>query len=421
MPDYRSSRNNRAYYDEDFYNEPRRRQRPPQRKRRRRNSGRLIAVLAVIVVVVIAVVLVLSLSGGKDGKTAPQATPTPAPETGTLTNATIVSDPAVQSDAVEQSAAAFTETSTAASSLAAALGDDDAELTPLSEEDRVQVTDLKLNTSLPDTWMNILLLGSDERTLNESARTDTMMICSINKETHEVKLTSIMRDTAVVYDDLDEHNGTYRINAANYFGGPQYAMQIVNECFGMNIEHYVTVNFFGFQKIAQALGGIEMDITKEEMEQINKNQKQQAKIAYKAGIDESDLENVLLTTYGENTHLNGRQTLAYARIRKIDSDFTRAERQRKVLAALMDKLKECSGPEIIALGMSMIEYVDTNIDLDTILSVAMGVLGSDMGDVETFRLPINDSYKQETRNEESMFYDCDWEANSRELYTFIYE
>ncbi|MBQ3575571.1 MAG: LCP family protein [Clostridia bacterium] len=414
MPDYRSSRNNRAYYDEDFYDAPPRRRAP---QRGKGGNGKLIAIIAIALVVIVAAVLALSFSGGK-GNVEPQPTPTPAPETGMLTNATIVSDPVVQSAPVEQ---AMSAASAVRSSLAASLGDDDAELVPLPEEDRVQVTDLSLNESLPDNWMNILLLGSDERSLNESARTDTMMICSINKETHEVKLSSIMRDTAVVYDDLDEHNGTYRINAANYFGGPKYAMQIVNECFDMNIEHYVTVNFFGFQKIAEALGGIEMDITKEEMEQINKNQKQQARIAHKAGIDESDLVNELLTTYGEDTHLNGRQTLAYARIRKIDSDFTRAERQRKVLSALMKKMKTLSGPDIIALGMSMFEYVDTNLSLDDILNVALGVLSSDFDGVETFRLPINDSYKQETRNDESMFYDCDWEANSRELYTFIYE
>lgn len=413
MPDYRSSRNNRASYnraayDEDFYNEPRRRQRPS----RRGSKAPLIVILAVAAAAV--VVAVLLLGGGSD-KPAQTAVPTEAPQT-------VITDVSVQESAATASTDSLSAASASASNsaLAAALGDDDAVLDSLSEEDRVQVTDLKINEDLPDTWLNILLLGSDERVLNTSARTDTMIICSINRSTYEVKLTSIMRDTAVVYDDLDEHNGTYRINAANYFGGPEYAMQIVNECFGMNIENYVTVNFFGFQKIAQALGGIDMDITKEEMEQINKNQKQQARIAHEAGIDESDLENVLLETYGENTHLNGRQTLAYARIRKIDSDFTRAERQRKVLVALVEKLKECSGPEIIALGMSMIEHVDTNLDLDSILNVAMGVLSSDMEDIETFRLPVNDSYKQETRNEESMFYDCDWATNARELYTFIY-
>ena len=419
MPEYRTPRDSRENYREDGYRRPVQQQsrpqnapqnrRPAPRKRRKKVNLRLLAVLAVLVVIV--VVLVVIISGGSKNPGKPQATPTPPPQTGALTNATIHSATTVPS---------ATAASAAVSALAATLGDEDAVLQPLPEEDRVHVSDLSLNTSLPDDWLNILLLGTDERSLNEAARTDTMIICSIHKETRKVKLTSIMRDIAVGYDDLDEHNGTYRINAANYFGGPEYAMKIVNECFGMNIEYYATVNFFGFQKIAQALGGITMDITKEEMDQINKYAVKQAKAAYEAGIDESDQINEYLTVYGEDTPLNGRQTLAYARIRKIDSDFSRAERQRKVLVALMNKLKERSATEIIALGLSMFEHVTTNMDFDTVIDIAVGVLGGDSKDVESFRLPIADSYKQETRNEESMFYDCDWETNARELQNFIY-
>lgn len=419
MPEYRTPRDSRENYREDGYRRPVQQQRRPQnapqtrrpapRKRKKKVNLRLLAVLAVLVVIV--VVLVVLISGGKGSPSAPKATPTPPPQSSVLTNATIHTATNAPSAAV---------TSAAVSALAATLGDEDSVLQPLPEEDRVQVSDLSLNTSLPDDWLNILLLGTDERSLNEAARTDTMIICSIHKESRKVKLTSIMRDIAVNYDDLDEHNGTYRINAANYFGGPEYAMKIVNECFGMNIEYYATVNFFGFQKIAQALGGITMDITKEEMDQINKYAVKQAKAAYEAGIDESDQINEYLTVYGEDTPLNGRQTLAYARIRKIDSDFSRAERQRKVLVALMNNLKERSATEIIALGLSMFEHVTTNMDFDTVIDIAVGVLGSDFKDVESFRLPISDSYKQETRNEESMFYDCDWETNARELQNFIY-
>ena len=420
MPEYRSSRESRDTYREeayrrgpDAYGRPPQNRRPAPRKRKKKVNARLLVVLAVLIVIV-AVLAVIIIGGAGGNPAQPQATPTPPPQTGALTNATIHS-----ATAAPQNPSATTA-SAAVSMLAATLGDEDAALQPLPEEDRVQVSDLSLNESLPDDWLNILLLGTDERSLNESARTDTMIICSIHKESHEVKLTSIMRDIAVHYDDVGEHNGTYRINAANYFGGPEYAMQIVNECFDMNIEYYATVNFFGFQKIAQAIGGITMDITKEEMEQINKYAVKQAKAAYEAGIDESDQINEYLTVYGEDTPLNGRQTLAYARIRKIDSDFSRAERQRKVLVALMDKLKECSATELIAMGLFMFEHVDTNMDFDTLASIAMGVLGSDFKSVDSFRLPVADSYKQETRNEESMFYDCDWETNARELQNFIY-
>ena len=306
------------------------------------------------------------------------------------------------------------------STLSQWLGDEDSVLAPLPEDQRVKVDDLSINQSLPEEWLNILLLGSDERSLSESARTDTMIICSINQSTREVKLTSIMRDVAVKYDDLGEHNGTYRINAANYFGGPEFAMKTVNESFGMNIQYYAMVNFFGFQKIAEALGGIDVDISEAEMNEINNKLYEQYKIAKKIGEAAPTVENDLMTTYGPNTHLNGHQTLAYARVRSIDSDFSRADRQRKVLSQLAGKLKEKSLPELMALGASMISQVSTNMDFDTIMSIAVKVLEGDLKSIDTFRVPVNDSYTLEVRNEEAMFYDVDWAVNQRELYTFIY-
>ena len=129
----------------------------------------------------------------------------------------------------------------------------------------------------------------------------------------------------------------------------------------------------------------------------------------------------MLETYGENTHLNGRQTLAYCRIRKLDSDFSRTERQRTVLTKLKEKLMGKSAMEIVTLAGSLQQYFATNLTIDQIVSVATTVLSSEHLSVEQFRLPVNDTYKQETRNEQSMLYDCDWEKNALELYNFIYE
>lgn len=394
--------------------------RRPAPRRRKRTQPRFFLVLAVIVIVlVLALVLILSGKGGSD-TVVPQPTPVPASSNSGMSNATV----STQTDANAAEPVADDESdaqSEAHSTLADWLSDEDAELQPLSAEEMVKVEDLSINTSLPSEWKNILLLGTDNRTLTESSRTDSMIICSINPSTGEVKLTSIMRDLAVALDDIGKNSGTYRINSANYFGGPEYAIKIVNECFDMNIEHYVMVNFFGFQKIAQALGGIEVDITEAEMEQINKNAVSQAWNGYNAGIDESDQINEYLTTYGANTHLNGRQTLAYARIRSTDSDFSRADRQRQVLTKLMNKLKEKSVAEIIALAGSLSDQVTTNLDFNTILEIALKVVKSGISDVDTLRLPINNTYVQERRNNHEMLYDCDWAANALELYNFIYE
>ena len=309
------------------------------------------------------------------------------------------------------------------SSLNAALGDANADVGSLSAADMAQVSNLSINTSLPTDWLNVLLLGTDERTLNESARTDSMMICSINRNTGEVKLTSIQRDLAIDYTDLvKKFPGTYRINAANYFGGPKLAMKVVNEKFGMNIQYYVIVNFFGFQRIAQQLGGVDIDITEEEMNLINRWAWNAYRIAKRADIDISDLQYEKLTTYGENTHLNGTQTLAYARIRKLDGgDYMRSERQRTVLGKLAEKVKSRNALEIATMATSMLDQVKTNLGVNDIINTAMLVASNGSSTMKSFRLPVTGTYSEERRNDDAMLWDCDFATNAVQLYNFIYE
>ena len=286
-------------------------------------------------------------------------------------------------------------------------------------EDDVQVSaeDLSVNPNLPSEWRNILLLGSDGHTEIESARTDAMIICSINTTTGQVKLCSIMRDMSVEIPD----RGLYKINSANFWGGPWLAVKLVNECFGMNIEDYAMVNFFGFQQVADYLGGIEMDITKEEMEQIDHNVGEQIRLAREAGIDESNLPQEHLTTYGENTHLDGRQTLGYARIRKLaGEDFGRAERQRKVLMALLEKMMGPPPLEITRMAANLFDYFNTSLTAQEAITIASQVLSSGLSEVETLYLPQNGTYSPETRNNTYMMYDVDYQTNANALYEFIY-
>ena len=389
-------------------------QRPPQgrrpapRRRKKRINPLMIGIAVLVVIAVI--VLIATLGSGRRGGTQTTventAQPTSIPVDVTQVQSADANGTAAQADPAADNTAAT---------------GDNTELQTLPAEERISVDDLSINTSLPDTWLNILLLGSDERVENEAARTDAMIICSINRETGAVKLTSIMRDTSVEITDAGKHNGTYRINDMNFYGGPEYAMKVVNEKLEMNIQDYVIVNFFGFQKIAQALGGIDVDITEAEMNEINKKAVDQAWIGYNAGIDESDQINEYLTTYGANTHLNGRQTLAYARVRSIDSDFARTERQRTVIKKLTEKLRGKSIVEITALAGELLSNVSTNMDFATILDIAMKVLDSGTTNMESMRLPVNNTYSQERRGDKDMFFDIDWKTNALELYNFIYE
>lgn len=391
---------------------------PPRRGKR--PNGRFYVFLGILLVVIVAVVLLIwrPWASGDDPSVSAFVAPTPVVAGATAAPAMAPSVPDAQ-QAQGDDAQAQT-----ASPLSELLGSEDTNITGLTEDQMVDVTDLSINTGLSPEWMNILLLGVDQRVQGESCRSDTMIICSINTETSEVKLTSLMRDMAVEFTDLGANNGTYRLNAANYFGGPELTMKTINELLGLNIEKYVMVNFTGFTQICEALGGIEMDITEAEKEQINLNVWSQLQIAYENGWDESNLTdaNGYLgpNDYGENIHLNGRQALAYARIRKIDSDWERTNRQRKVLVAMMDKMRGTNMLQLLQLGGSLMQYVETNMTLEEIISIADKVLNSGLEGAETMAVPVTDTYVQETRNNQSMFYDVDWTTNAREVQNFIY-
>lgn len=297
---------------------------------------------------------------------------------------------------------------------------------PEGEGNSIKVEDLSVTEGLDETWLNVLLLGTDSRVLHEPARTDTMIICSINKVTGNVKLTSIMRDTDVSFEG---HNST-RINNAFFYGGANLAMKVVNETFGMNIQHYVYVDFSGFAQIAEAIGGVDMQITENEMLHINHNVAEQYHLLISQGKMEYDAAEAeyyatkleTFTTDGTPVHLNGMQTLGYARIRKLDSDYGRTERQRKVLNALMSELKNVGITELTNMALSNAKYYATNLSLNQLLELAMVVLNrTDFTQAESMYLPVQGSYKEERRNNDARLYDVDKEKNQIALYNFIYK
>ena len=383
-----------------------------RRPRRRKPQGRFFAFIAVAALLVLAAVIFLPrlFGGGKDS---------PAPVTPVATAAVAT---ATQAPATSESDSQQATAQNPYENIEAMLADSETHVEGLSSDQMAQVSDLSINQSLPAEWLNILLLGTDERKLSDSARTDAMIICSINRSTGEVKLTNIMRDLAVEFTDLGEYNGTYRINSAGYFGGPKLAMKTVNQLFEMNIQYYVMVNFFGFQKIAQRLGGVEVEVSEQEKDLINERIVEQYKFAVRAGIDESDLVNEFLETYGPDTHLDGRQTLAYARLRKTEGgDYRRAERQQIVLSKLMEKVKQLNALEITTLGAEMIGQVKTNMELNDIIDIALKVASNGIPNLKTFRLPVQNTYKEERRGDKDMLWDCDYTTNAIKLYDFIYE
>ena len=172
--------------------------------------------------------------------------------------------------------------------------------------------------------INILLLGTDERTpqFNDNARADSIMILSLNTKTHTIKLVSIERGIGVPVpgrnNDLITH--TFR------YGGAALTLQTVRECFNVDVERYVRVNFSVFQRAIDTIGGVDITLTKAEADYLMQQKIQTA-------------QNVTPNLVTGENHLDGKTALAYSRIRKIDSDWSRIQRQRNMIQAAINQVK----------------------------------------------------------------------------------
>ena len=279
---------------------------------------------------------------------------------------------------------------------------EDAEGIAVSQE----TSDLRVTEGLDDRWLNILLLGGDSRSKSGYARTDSMIILSVNQETAEVKLCSIMRDIWVNLYGV----GWNKINAANVYGGPELAMRTVNENFGMNIQYYAMVNMTTLARVVDAVGGVEVDIDKQEMGNINM---QMASFSV-SGLDQSKLK-----AYGKGTHLTGNQALAYTRNRTQGADYERTERQRDVLLAVARKLKDDSILGAAGTVASLMPYVKTNVDIATIVKLASVALGADISAIKQMRVPADGTFESGMKDGVWTIRP-DFEANVKRIHDFIY-
>lgn len=281
-----------------------------------------------------------------------------------------------------------------------------------ADKGSISVDDYGLTEDLPDEWWNILLLGTDDRgELGDNySRTDSMIILSVNPATKEAKLTSLMRDTWV---PIEGRKSRAKLNAASVYGGPELTMRTINKNFGMNISDYVLINLSGLADVIDALGGLDLDVTEAERKALNK------------GLFDLSLTSVSgmekLEESGENVHLNGNQAVAFARIRKIDTDYRRTERQRTVLMAIASKLKEQNNIGTLAsVVQSFMPYVVTNLDIASeLLPLALVGLQMDMDSVEQFRIPADGTFK-DGMYEGVWCIRPDFEKNTELLHEFIY-
>ena len=256
-------------------------------------------------------------------------------------------------------------------------------------------------------WWNILLLGTDNRDEQEGySRTDSMIIRSVNTVSGEAKLTSLMRDTWV---KIPGH-GSAKLNAASVYGGPELTMETISGNFGVEIQDYMLINITGLADVIDVLGGIRIDVTEAERKAINKGL---FDLSSRSGMEK-------LESSGEDVLLNGNQAVAYSRIRMIDSDYVRTERQRSVLVKLAEKLQEEVNMITIAGTLTtLLPYVETSLGLSDLISLASVGLGMDFDSIGELRLPADGTFESGT-------YDGVWcikpnfDKNRALLHDFIY-
>lgn len=216
------------------------------------------------------------------------------------------------------------------------------------------------NVDLGDGFTNVALFGVDSRDgdLGEGNRTDCIIVASLNNKTKEIKMVSVYRDTL-----LDLSEGTYqKCNAAYSYGGPVLAINMLNMNLDLDIQDYVTVDFGAIADAVDLLGGIEIEVTEEELPYINQYIPETATSAGKAAN--------LLQSAGLQK-LDGTQASTYARIRSTaGGDFTRTERQRLVIEKMFEKAKMADIGTLNAIIDKVFPQVSTSFTLPEILKYA---------------------------------------------------
>ena len=227
-------------------------------------------------------------------------------------------------------------------------------------------------------YTNIALFGTDSREgaaeNGEPVRSDTIIVASLNNETKEVKLVSVYRDTM-----LEQEGQHYdKANVAYAQGGPEEAVNMLNRNLDLDIEDYVSVNFLAMADVVDALDGVDIELTDEEVVHMNNYCVETSEVTGKS-YERIEPE------VGGTCHLNGVQAVSYARIRyTAGGDFTRTERQRLLIEKVVEKAKDAGIVKINEIIDAVLPEVSTSLSASEILQMAVGVFDYTLGDSKGF-------------------------------------
>lgn len=253
----------------------------------------------------------------------------------------------------------------------------------------------------------IALFGSDYSEYYDVSSSDSTMILAIDTKNNIIKLGSLMRD---IYLDLPD-GGKMNLNYTILDGGPSSILKAINYNFKLDVDKFVQVDLERLPKIIDSLGGVEIEVTSEELEYIN---------SYIEGIDSKNGTTTEPVVYSGLQTLNGTQAAAYCRIRYTEGrDFKRTERQRDVLNSLFVKFKDINLLEVPGLIGEILPLITTNLTNSEIISYSTKGLSMGISNIEQGRFP-SDSNIFGTEFTDMYHMNIDIEATTEELQTFLY-
>lgn len=241
--------------------------------------------------------------------------------------------------------------------------------------------------------INILMIGTDERTeeFNKASRADSIMLLSLDKLTHDVRLVSFERDMYVAIPKVPKRNPD-KLGHTFRFGGAKLLMETLRTHFGLDVAEYVRVNFSVFKKLVDEIGGVDIVLTKAEAYEISSR------------TDSTVKE-------GKN-HLNGEAALCYSRIRKLDSDWQRVKRQQNVIVAIKNNLSKKNMSELKGILDACLPYVQTNLSPYDCAVLLLNIADYAKGNVSRMTIPRRRTFSDLNR--------VSFKANSDILRKFLY-
>ena len=260
-----------------------------------------------------------------------------------------------------------------------------------------------------DDIVNIALYGVDEESY-DTQRSDSIMIGTLDNTHKKLKITTLMRDT---YVNIPGH-GYDKLNHAYAYGGPQLSISTINKNFDLNITDYVAVDFGELESIVNAIGGVTMDLSDEDINVLNEY------LDYVYTFNKEPVKKVKRSSDGL-VHLNGFEALSYGRNRSTpDGDFGRTQRQRNLMEAMFQKISSFGTAKLASTMTKLLPYVETSLTNSEILTLGTQVLSLGNLSIEQARFP-RDDYSENSLINDIFYFTFDEDIARREIYEYLFK